>query len=371
MAPSQKPPTPNWSTHPLAQKVLKSFKKLESMAPTALTTPGFSAPLNAVYYPNWKVYDTPPSSMELDKITHVYYAFAFDTQVAVDGTNGGLNAVRNLKLQNPSLKTLLSIGGGGKGSDPFAGVAASPAAREQFGISAKQMLDTYGLDGLDVDWEHPDDKKKGADYTTLMATLREHLPAPKYLLTSALPAGAWSLQYIDLGKAVGHMDYVNLMAYDFAGPWGKMSGYQAQLHVPPNSPEDMRNSGQTAVDYMRSKGVPADKITLGIPAYGHSFIGASNINQPFKPSGGDEGTFEYTKLPRPGAVEKVNRDAVAAYCVGGDGGLVTYDNPETVRMKAQFAKEQKLAGLFYWTGPGDMKGPRSLVSAGYEAMRSS
>lgn len=72
-----------------------------------------------------------------------------DTQVAVDGTHGGLNAVRNLKLQNPSLKTLLSIGGGGKGSDPFAGVAASPAAREQFGVSAKQMLDTYGLDGLD------------------------------------------------------------------------------------------------------------------------------------------------------------------------------------------------------------------------------
>lgn len=222
-----------------------------------------------------------------------------------------------------------------------------------------------------MDWEHPDDKKKGADYTTLMATLRKHLPAPKYLLTSALPAGAWSLQYINLGKAVGHMDYVNLMAYDFAGPWGKISGYQAQLHVPPNSPEDMRNSGKTAVNYMRSKGVPADKITLGIPAYGHSFIGASNINQRFKSSGGDGGTFEYTKLPRPGTVEKVDRNAVAAYCVGGDGGLVTYDNPETVRMKAHFAKEQKLAGLFYWTGPGDMKGPRSLVSAGYEAMRSS
>lgn len=72
-----------------------------------------------------------------------------DTEVPVDGTYGGLNAVRNLKMQNPSLKTLISIGGGGKGSDPFAGVAASSAAREQFGISAKQMLDTYGLDGLD------------------------------------------------------------------------------------------------------------------------------------------------------------------------------------------------------------------------------
>lgn len=72
-----------------------------------------------------------------------------DTQVAVDGTYGGLNALRNLKLEHPGLKSLLSIGGGGKGSDPFPGVAASSAARERFGTSAKELLDKYDLDGLD------------------------------------------------------------------------------------------------------------------------------------------------------------------------------------------------------------------------------
>lgn len=222
-----------------------------------------------------------------------------------------------------------------------------------------------------MDWEHPDNDKKGADYTALMATLRRHLPTPKYLLTSALPAGAWALKHIDLAKAAGHMDYVNLMAYDFAGPWSKVSGYQAQLHVPPGTPDDMRNSGQAAVQYMKSKGVPAKKITLGIPAYGHSFIGASNVNQEFNSSGGNGGSFEYSQLPRPGTEEKVDKQAVAAFCVGGDGGLVTYDNPETVRMKAGFVKEQNLAGFFYWTGPGDVRGPRSLVAAGYHAMRGS
>ncbi|KAL8668957.1 MAG: hypothetical protein Q9168_006439 [Polycauliona sp. 1 TL-2023] len=407
MSSSNKPPIPNWSTHPLAQKILKPFKKLDSMAPTALSYANFSssgnysAPVNAVYYPNWKVPITPPSSLEIESITHVYYAFAYlkpdgtvylhdtynDTEVAVDGTYGGLDAVRNLKLQNPSLKTLISVGGGGPASDPFADVAASPDAREQFGTSAKDLLDTYGLDGLDgkvianfpveqrlipaVDWEHPDNDQKGTDYVALMTTLRKHLPAPQYLVTSALPAGAWALKHIDLAKAARQMDYVNLMAYDFAGPWGQMSGFQAQLHVPPHTPDNMKNSGQAAVQYMRSKGVPANKITLGIPAYGHSFIGASNVNQKFKSSGGDGGSFEYSQLPRPGTEERINKQAVAAYCVGGDGGLVTYDNPETVRMKAQFAKEQNLAGLFYWTGPGDTRGPRSLVAAGYDAMRSS
>ncbi|KAL8649832.1 MAG: hypothetical protein Q9226_005411 [Calogaya cf. arnoldii] len=365
---SKKPPIPNWSTHPLAQKILKPFKKLDSMSSQSPSTKAPFAPVNAVYYPNWKINDSPPSALKLRTQLHDMYN---DTEVAVDGTYGGLNAVRNLKLRNPSLKTLISVGGGGRASDPFADVAASPAAREQFAISAKQMLETYGLDGLDVDWEHPDNDRKGTDYISLMATVRKYLPAPQYLLTSALPAGEWALKHIDLRKAAEQMDYINLMAYDFAGPWSKMSGYQAQLFVPPNTPDDMKNCGQNAVLYMKSQGVPSNKIVLGIPAYGHSFLGASNVNQKFTSSGGNEGSFEYSQLPRPGTEEKVDRQAVAAYCIGGDGRLVTYDNPETVRMKVDYVGQQQLAGLFYWTGPGDSKGPRSLVSAGYHAMQRS
>lgn len=222
-----------------------------------------------------------------------------------------------------------------------------------------------------VDWEHPDNPKKGTDYVALMSTLRAHLPAPHYILTSALPAGTWALQYIDLGKAASSMDYVNIMTYDFAGPWVSMSGYHSQLCTPPNSSADMKTSGQTAVQYLRSKGVPAHKIVLGVPAYGRSFVGASHINQRFTSSGGSEGTFEYNQLPRPNTQELVDQHAGAAYCVGGDGGFVSYDNPDTVRMKAHFAKQQGLAGLFYWTGPGDKKGPQSLVAAGHSALNGS
>ncbi|KAL8933718.1 MAG: hypothetical protein Q9216_006237 [Gyalolechia sp. 2 TL-2023] len=375
MSSSRDPPTPNWRTHPLAQKMLKSFSKPDLAVSTAPPRP-----VNAVYYPNWKVYtQSPPSSLDLEHITHVYYAFAFDEyadeKIAVDGTQGCLNALKKLKQHHSSLKTLLSIGGGGAGSGPFASMASSSTTRENFALSAKHMLDTYGLDGLDsglaseyFDWEHPDDSKKGTNYVSLLATLRRHLPAPEYLLTSALPAGTWALQHIDLGKAASHMDYVNIMAYDFAGPWGKMSGYQAQLYTPPSSPADMKTSGQSSVHYMRSKGVPAKKICLGIPAYGRSFLEASSIHQRFKSSGGQEGTFEYNQLPRPGTQEQVDPHAGAAFCVGGDGGLVTYDNPDTVSIKARFIKQESLAGFFYWTGPGDQKGPRSLVAAGYKAL---
>ncbi|KAL8714895.1 MAG: hypothetical protein Q9220_001408 [cf. Caloplaca sp. 1 TL-2023] len=318
-------PLPDTATSPPTASSPVVGSSLEATALPKATAP---TPVNAVYYPNWKVYgNAPPSSLDLDHITHVLYAFAFDEhadlQANVDGTSGGLSAVKNLKHKHPRLKTLLSIGGGGKGSDPFAGVASNPSTREKFASSARAFLDAHGFDGLD-----------------------------------------------NLGKAASYMDYINLMAYDFAGPWTKLSGYQAQLHTPPNNSPDMRTSGQSAVQYIVSKKVPPGKIVLGIPAYGQSFLGATLINEKFKGPGGDGGTFEYTQLPRPGTQEKVDKQAVAAYCVGGDGGLVTYDNAETVRVKGQYVKEHKLGGMFYWTGAGDVKGPRSLVAAGYNAMHS-
>ena len=58
----------------------------------------------------------------------------------------------------------------------------------------------------------------------------------------------------------------------------------------------------------------------------------------------------------------------AAYCVGGSGGFVSYDNPETVRMKAAFVKDKALGGLFYWTATADSTDNRSLVETGFHAL---
>ena len=184
-----------------------------------------------------------------------------------------------------------------------------------------------------------------------------------------MPAGTWALQHIDLRQASIYLDLINLMAYDFSGPWLDATGHQAQLFTPQRPHNDAaRVSGHSAVTYMRSRGVPAEKILLGIPAYGRSFTGAFNIAQQYTGHGGEEGTFEYHNLPRPEAQEYVDAQVGAAYCVGGDGGFVTYDNPQTVQMKATYVTQNQLGGLFYWTGTADAKSPRSLVETGYNAL---
>lgn len=285
---------------------------------------------------------------------------------------------------------MLSVGGGGKGSEPFAGVARDPACRERFAQSSLALVQQFGIDGIDswfplisvttkvlkkitVDWEHPADASQGQDYIALLATIRQYLPAPQYTLSSALPAGEWALQHINLGHASQYLDLVNLMAYDYSGPWVSKCGHQAQLFTPPDPhcPE-AAISCHSAVSYMVNQGVPQHKIVMGVPAYGRSFTGTRGIGHSFSGQAGEEGTFEYRDLPRPGAEEHVDEQVGAAYCVGGDGGLVTYDTPQTVRMKANYVRQNGLGGLFYWTGTGDVSSitqkDRSLVYNGFLAL---
>jgi chitinase len=189
-----------------------------------------------------------------------------------------------------------------------------------------------------VDWEHPSNPEQGRDFLALLAAVRLHLPDDRYLLTAALPAGQWALQNIDLYKAQDYLDLLNIMAYDFTGSWSQKVGHHAQLF--PGNPGEA--SGSAAVEYVISTGFPAAKVLLGVPVYGRSFLGATGPGQSYNGHGGEEGTFEYKQLPRQSTEEIVNTRVVAAFCTGGDGGFVTYDNPETVKMKANYCIEKGL-----------------------------
>ena len=82
----------------------------------------------------------------------------------------------------------------------------------------------------------------------------------------------------------------------------------------------------------------------------------------------DDRTVEYCELPLPGSTEMTDTQLGASYCLHAESGFVSYDSVATVRMKARYVQQWALGGLFYWTGPGDLRGPRSLVETGYNAL---
>lgn len=223
-----------------------------------------------------------------------------------------------------------------------------------------------------MDWEHPSTAEQGKNYVQLLGELRRSLPTPIYLITTALPVGEWSLRHINLEATAHLVDLINLMCYDFAGPWTKMSGHQSQLYSPGRPHNDFaKRSVHGAVTYFLSHGVPPRKLVIGIPLYGRQFSGVDGVGQTFRVSSGDEDIMDYKQLPPPGAQEFVDQELGAAYCVSKDTGFITYDTPATVAAKAQYVKAHKLGGLFYWTGVMDAPpGARSLVSRGFRELSS-
>ena len=162
------------------------------------------------------------------------------------------------------------------------------------------------------------------------------------------------------------VDLINVMSFDAVSPWSSSSGYHSQVYSSSGEREvAIPRSCDQIINHILLKGVCPKKILMGVPCYGWSFLGTNNVNQSHAGLGGENGCFEYCDLPRSEAEEHIDYEIGAAYCVGGDGGFVTYDNPETVKMKANFVRKQALGGLFYWPGSSDGQGSRSLIHSGY------
>ena len=69
------------------------------------------------------------------------------------------------------LKVLLSIGGWTY-SPSFHPVVVNPALREKFVHSSIKILEDYGFDGLDIDYEYPSNPAQARGYVDLLRELR-------------------------------------------------------------------------------------------------------------------------------------------------------------------------------------------------------
>jgi chitinase len=231
---------------------------------------------------------------------------------------GNFNQLRKLKALNPGLKVLISIGGASS-SRHFSDVAATAGARVKFVASCLDLFikgnlppgrwlaqaggpgSAAGLfDGIDVDWEFPGvgPHARAADRhnaTLLLQEFRRQLDAvgaqlhKRYLLTAALPAGDLSSRPWELPPVAASLDWINVMSYDFHGPWDRRTNFNSPFALSDKDPtpagQRLHASTTGTVSLYRSLGVPADKLVVGVPFYARQYVRVPAANdglyQPF------------------------------------------------------------------------------------------
>lgn len=277
-----------------------------------------------------------------------------------------------LKKKNRSMKVLLSIGGWTY-SPKFPAIAATDAGRQKFASSAVTLVKDWGFDGIDIDWEYPANPTEAQNFILLLKACRQALdqyaqqsaPGYHFLITVASPAGSQNYNNMDMAGMNPWVDAWNLMAYDYAGSWDSTSGHQANLYANSANPASTKfNTDQAVHDYL-AKGIPANKIVMGLPLYGRSFESTNGLGQPYNGVGQGStqaGVWLYRDLPRAGATEMYDNVAKASYSHDASSKeLISYDNVGSAITKSQYLKQKGLGGAVFWEASGDKTGASSLV----------
>lgn len=298
----------------------------------------------------------------LQSITHLIYSF-----LKLDGDTLAfqradqqdiLRKLVALKKDYPNLKVMVSIGGWG-GCAPCSPAFSSPDTRAKFAASVVKLLNAYGADGLDLDWEYPgiegfpghafspDDVP---NFTDLVKRIRAAM-GKKYILSFAAGGFTKYLEAsIDWKKVSPLVDYINLMTYDLVNGYSQQTGHHTALHAAAQQPE----ATDHCVDYLLKAGVPARKLVIGAAFYARVWKNVpSRNNGLFQP--GEFKTmlafrdFETGLAAANGFVNYWDESSMAPYSYSATAlEFATYDNERSVAAKTQYVLNKRLGGIMFW-----------------------
>jgi len=307
------------------------------------------------YYADWLKSSLPASEIQFNNLTHVIHSFGWPTSDGgLEFYEGLVDANLNSKVHENNKKILIAFGGAGQ-SQGFGPMSTDSIARKNFIDNVYEFITNNNYDGIDIDWEFPENDNEKEGLTKLVKELRAKFDElnPSLLISMAVNSSDWGGQHFEYEKMSEYIDWFAMMGYDISGSWSSYTGYNAPLFMGQN--DWSWNDGYNYLHSTRS--IPNNKILLGMPFYGKQFeangvyqgfsgevvnLRYNEVMQEFNTGNWDYFWDEETKVPY-----LQNKDKTK---------FITYDDTNSVIEKVKYALEKEVAGVMIWAIGQDIIG---------------
>ncbi|XP_027338397.1 G-type lectin S-receptor-like serine/threonine-protein kinase At4g03230 [Abrus precatorius] len=314
----------------------------------------------------------PISDINSALYTHLICAFAevnsssYELSVSPDDEQSFSSFTATVKQKNPSITTLLSIGGGNGNYTVLSSMVRSSSSRKSFIQSSIKIAMLYGFQGLDLSWATVETSSDTSNMGRLFEEWRaaakseaeNNSSTTELILTASVqfrPVLAFSSYPVE--SIQSNLNWVTVMAFDYYMPQRtNFTAAFAALY----DPSSYVNTDSGIKEWIGS-GVAANKLILGFAFYGYAWklrnskensIGASATG-PAITEGGDMSYKDIKAyIQRYGAIVLYNATYVVNYFSVGST-WIDFDDVEVIKIKVSYAKEKKLLGYAVWQVPYD------------------
>jgi spore germination protein YaaH len=331
------------------------------------------------FLPYWEQSDGAHNNIQYDLLTHIA---CFDFRVQLDASistppgwpwTAEINAAHNAGTK--VIMTVVNFGGA-DGADAVAWELFTNTAKQNtFFTNVKNIIETYSLDGVNIDFESVASAHRGAELNIFMAKLtayiHQELPGKEVSFDGpAVNWGGWIMN--DL---VDSVDYLIVMAYDYTSASSANSGPVAPLKHHTSWKRSVIRTIETGTYAEPSKNYP-EKLILAVPYYGQHWKTATNVSESATTS--SLGSTRYRNTSVDAATYggwNWNSDFEVPWYSWNDGAnwnQIWADNETSISKKYDLAISNNLGGVGIWALNYDGTRPElwELISTKFAATAS-